>query len=127
MKTFKQLSEELNELKKSTLGSYIKKSARDAVDYMAHAESPGDITMAKKRLRGIDRATKKLGESSDIESENIRKDWKGHSKLSKDALKRLVHQTSKVIDSSGMNKFDMIHHIMHSKHGAKRMQAAFPD
>lgn len=63
----------------------------------------------------------------DSESKRIRDEWKSYSKLDKDQLRKHVQLTSKVDLGSlkDMSKFDMIHYVMHHKHGEKRMQKAF--
>ena len=51
----------INELNKSTLGSYVNKSAKDAVDRTAQEVETGEIDkVADKRMKGIKLATKKL-------------------------------------------------------------------
>ena len=51
----------INELNKSTLGSYVNKSAKDAVDRTAQEIETGEIDkLADKRMKGIKLATKKL-------------------------------------------------------------------
>ena len=57
----KEEQEFIDELNKSTLGSYINKSAKDAVDRTAKEVETGEIDkLADKRMKGIKLATKKL-------------------------------------------------------------------
>jgi hypothetical protein len=66
----------INELNKSTLGSYVNKSAKDAVDRTAQEVETGEIDkVADKRMKGIKLATKKLAkEETDQVEEGYYKD-----------------------------------------------------
>ena len=58
----------INELNKSTLGSYVNKSAKDAVDRTAREVETGEIDkLADKRMKGIKLATKKLAKEETVE------------------------------------------------------------
>ena len=60
-KEVKEESEQIDELSKATMGSYVNKSAQDAVDRTAQEVETGEIDkMADKRMKGIKLATKKL-------------------------------------------------------------------
>ena len=60
-KEVKEESEQIDELSKKTLGSYVNKSAKDAVDRTAQEVETGEIDkLADKRMSGIKLATKKL-------------------------------------------------------------------
>ena len=60
-KLTKEDQEFIHELNKSTLGSYVNKSAKDAVDRTAQEVETGEMDkMADKRMKGIKLATKKL-------------------------------------------------------------------
>jgi hypothetical protein len=76
----KEEREFIDELNKSTLGSYINKSAKDAVDRTAQEVETGEIDkMADKRMKGIKLATKKLAkeETNQVE-EDIQKTSTGY-------------------------------------------------
>jgi hypothetical protein len=76
----KEEREFIDELNKSTLGSYINKSAKDAVDRTAQEVETGEIDkMADKRMKGIKLATKKLAkEETDQVEEDIQKTSTGY-------------------------------------------------
>jgi hypothetical protein len=76
----KEEQEFIDELNKSTLGSYINKSAKDAVDRTAQEVETGEIDkMADKRMKGIKLATKKLAkEETDQVEEDIQKTSTGY-------------------------------------------------
>jgi hypothetical protein len=76
----KEEREFIDELNKSTLGSYINKSAKDAVDRTAQEVETGEIDkMADKRMKGIKLATKKLAkEETDQVEEAITKTSTGY-------------------------------------------------
>jgi len=60
-KEVKEESEQIDELSKATMGSYVNKSAKDAVDRTAQEVETGEIDkVADKRMKGIKLATKKL-------------------------------------------------------------------
>jgi hypothetical protein len=60
----------INELNKSTLGSYVNKSAKDAVDRTAQEVETGEIDkVADKRMKGIKLATKKLAKEETAQVE----------------------------------------------------------
>ena len=60
-KEVKEESEQIDELSKATMGSYVNKSAKDAVDRTAQEVETGEIDkLADKRMKGIKLATKKL-------------------------------------------------------------------
>ena len=60
-KEVKEESEQIDELSKATMGSYVNKSAKDAVDRTAQEVETGEMDkMADKRMKGIKLATKKL-------------------------------------------------------------------
>ena len=71
--------ETIDELKKSTLGSYIKKAARDAGQHRADAEeddeifSPQATKKAEKREKGIDRAVNKLSKEETEQIDELKK------------------------------------------------------
>ena len=81
----------IDELTKSTLGSYIKKSSRSAVSHAAtaqysddtDADSTGDNKKVMKRLSGISRASTKLTkeEVSDIDEGRGKKGQARHQKM----------------------------------------------
>jgi hypothetical protein len=76
----KEEREFIDELNKSTLGSYINKSAKDAVDRTAQEVETGEIDkLADKRMKGIKLATKKLAkeETNQVE-EDIQKTSTGY-------------------------------------------------
>ena len=65
-KEVKEESEQIDELSKKTLGSYVNKSAKDAVDRTAQEVETGEIDkLADKRMSGIKLATKKLAKRKD--------------------------------------------------------------
>ena len=76
----KEEREFIDELNKSTLGSYINKSAKDAVDRTAQEVETGEIDkLADKRMKGIKLATKKLAkEETDQVEEDIQKTSTGY-------------------------------------------------
>ena len=69
----KEEVEELDELKKSTLGSYIRKAATDAVDRTAQEIETGEMDkLADKRMKGIKTATKKLSKEEVEELDEVK-------------------------------------------------------
>ena len=72
-KEVKEESEQIDELSKATMGSYVNKSAKDAVDRTAQEVETGEIDkMADKRMKGIKLATKKLAkEETELDVEQI--------------------------------------------------------
>ena len=66
-KEVKEESEQIDELSKATMGSYVNKSAKDAVDRTAQEVETGEIDkLADKRMKGIKLATKKLTKEESV-------------------------------------------------------------
>ena len=82
---------QLDELKKSTLGSYVNKAAKDAASKAYGAASAAkdnradqsgkDFSKSLKRLRGIDTATKKLAKEDIDEAKDFDQKFKDHLKF----------------------------------------------
>jgi len=82
----------VSELKKSTLGSYINKAAKDAASKAYGAASAAkdnntekggkDFSKSMKRLRGINTATKKLAKEDIDEAKSFDQKFKDHLKFS---------------------------------------------
>ena len=69
-KEVKEESEQIDELSKATMGSYVNKSAKDAVDRTAQEVETGEIDkVADKRMKGIKLATKKLAKEETAQVE----------------------------------------------------------
>ena len=69
----KEEVEQIDELKKSTLGSYIRKAATDAVDRTAQEIETGEMDkLADKRMKGIKTATKKLSKEEVEELDEVK-------------------------------------------------------
>lgn len=83
--------ENLDELKKSTLGNYVKVAAKDAASKAYGAASAAkdnranqagkDFSKSMKRLRGIDTATKKLAKEGVEEAKSFDQKFKDHLKF----------------------------------------------
>ena len=83
--------ETVSELKKSTLGSYVNKAAKDAASKAYGAASAAkdnradqsgkDFSKSLKRLRGIDTATKKLAKEDIDEAKSFDQKFKDHLKF----------------------------------------------
>jgi hypothetical protein len=84
--------ETVSELKKSTLGSYVNKAAKDAASKAYGAASAAkdnniekggkDFSKSMKRLRGIDTATKKLAKEDTNEAKSFDQKFRDHLKFS---------------------------------------------
>ena len=82
----------VSELKKSTLGSYVNKAAKDAASKAYGAASAAkdnntekggkDFSKSMKRLRGINTATKKLAKEDIDEAKSFDQKFKDHLKFS---------------------------------------------
>ena len=87
----KMKEENLDELKKSTLGNYVKVAAKDAAAKAYGAASAAkdnradqagkDFSKSMKRLRGIDTATKKLSKEGVEEAKSFDQKFKDHLKF----------------------------------------------
>ena len=66
-KEVKEETKQIDELSKATMGSYVNKSAKDAVDRTAQEVETGEIDkLADKRMKGIKLATKKLTKEESV-------------------------------------------------------------
>ncbi len=111
--SFKEEVEELDEVSKNTLASYISKAARN-LSTTSHDIGRNGYTMdkaasANKRIRGIDKAAKKMNDGSDLD------------KLVMDGdMKKL--QDHKVLSNPKLTP-DHIHHLLNHDHYAVRTGA----
>jgi len=55
----------------------------------------------------------------------IKTEWAALAKLKLPALKRMVQQSYRVIDVSGMDKASAVSHLMTAKYGAKTIRETF--
>ena len=107
--------ETVSELKKSTLGSYVNKAAKDAASKAYGAASAAkdnntekggkDFSKSLKRLRGINTATKKLAKEDTNEAKSFDQKFKDHLKFATSKSPAVqAHLKKRAADRDAMNK-----------------------
>jgi hypothetical protein len=125
--------EEVNELSTELLGKYKTAAGASA----SAADKKMDFKTGDKRFKGIMKATKKqfandakpVKESEELEEDisvDINKEYNALKKHDIKTLRGLIRQQNRVIDTSGFKTKDhAISHYLRSKHGNKKVAAAF--
>lgn len=110
-KTYPVKGQQVDELSKSTLGSYVKKASKDAVgnttkggyedEYGTFIDADRHYKKADKRLTGIDRATDRLTKTKAVKGQQV-------DELSSDTLKSYMDKAGGDIYKTGPgNRGDM--------------------
>jgi hypothetical protein len=109
------MKESVQELNKSTLGSYVNKASRDAASKAYGAASAAkdnntekggkDFSKSMKRLRGINTATKKLAKEDTNEAKSFDQKFKDHLKFATSKSPAVqAYMKKRVADRDAMNK-----------------------